>query len=115
MDARTEDLLRDLETSPTDLKRLVITAIWRKRTSSGAPARATGGAFATVSTSAGNWTTETIPIGGVAMQLTRAGEGPPLLVLHHDVGTLPRLHFYDALARRFTVLVPSHPGYDGSQ
>ncbi|PYN31959.1 MAG: hypothetical protein DME01_23160 [Candidatus Rokuibacteriota bacterium] len=33
MDARTENLLRDLETSPTDLKRLVITAIWRKRTS----------------------------------------------------------------------------------
>jgi len=68
-----------------------------------------------VSTSIGTWTTETIPIGGVAMQLTRAGEGPPLLVLHHDVGTLARLPFYDALARRFTVLVPSHPGYDGSQ
>ena len=71
--------------------------------------------FATGSTSIGTWTTETIPIGGVAMQLTRAGEGPPLLVLHHDVGTLARLPFYDALARRFTVLVPSHPGYDGSQ
>ena len=68
-----------------------------------------------MSTSIGTWTTETIPIGGVAMQLTRAGEGPPLLVLHHDVGTLARLPFYDALARRFTVLVPSHPGYDGSQ
>ena len=68
-----------------------------------------------MSTSTGTWTTETIPIGGVAMQLTRAGEGPPLLVLHHDVGTLARLPFYDALARRFTVLVPSHPGYDGSQ
>ena len=30
MDAVTESLLRDLETSPTDLKRLVISAIWRK-------------------------------------------------------------------------------------
>src|SRR5215813_15310910 len=66
------------------------------------------GAFATVST-------QTVPIGGVAMQVTRAGDGPPVLVLHHDVGTLTRLPFYDALARRFTVLVPSHPGYDGSQ
>ena len=28
----TESLLRDLETSPTDLKRIVISAIWRKRT-----------------------------------------------------------------------------------
>jgi pimeloyl-ACP methyl ester carboxylesterase len=49
------------------------------------------------------------------MQLTRAGDGPPLLILHHDIGTLPRLPFYDELARRFTVLVPSHLGYDGSQ
>ena len=32
MDAVTERLLRDLETSPTDLRRLVISAIWRKRT-----------------------------------------------------------------------------------
>jgi hypothetical protein len=31
MDAVTERLLRDLEASPTDLKRLVISAIWRKR------------------------------------------------------------------------------------
>src|SRR5262245_46504389 len=66
------------------------------------------GAFATVST-------QTVPIGGVAMQVTRAGDGPPVLVLHHDVGTLTRLPFYDALARRFTVLVPSHPGYDGTE
>ncbi len=33
MDAVTDRLLRDLEASPTDLKRLVISAIWRKRTS----------------------------------------------------------------------------------
>ena len=68
-----------------------------------------------MSPSAGNWTTQTLPIGGVAMNLTRAGDGPPVLVLHHDVGTLRHLPFYDALARRFTVLLPSHPGYDGSQ
>ena len=68
-----------------------------------------------MSTTAGSWITETIPIAGVAMQVARAGGGPPLLVLHHDIGTLDRLPFYDALARRFTVLVPSHPGYDGSQ
>jgi pimeloyl-ACP methyl ester carboxylesterase len=38
-----------------------------------------------------------------------------LLVLPHDIGSLARLPFYDALARRFTVYVPSHPGYDGSE
>jgi len=32
MDAVTESLLRDLETSPTDLKRIVVSTIWRKRT-----------------------------------------------------------------------------------
>ena len=68
-----------------------------------------------MSTSTAAWTTETIPIAGVGMQLTRAGDGPPLLILHHDIGTLPRLPFYDELARRFTVLVPSHLGYDGSR
>jgi len=78
-------------------------------------ARVTGGAFATVSATAGSWTTETIPIAGVAMQVARAGGGPPLLVLHHDIGTLERLPFYDTLATRFTVVVPSHLGYDGSQ
>jgi pimeloyl-ACP methyl ester carboxylesterase len=45
----------------------------------------------------------------------RAGAGAPVLVLHHDIGTLERLPFYDALAREFTVLVPSHPGYDKSE
>jgi pimeloyl-ACP methyl ester carboxylesterase len=74
-----------------------------------------GGAFATVSTTALNWSSKTIPVAGVSMRLARAGGGPPLLVLHHDIGTLDRLPLYDALARRFTVLVPSHPGYDGSQ
>ena len=32
MDPVTESLLRDLETSPTDLKRLVVSALWRSRT-----------------------------------------------------------------------------------
>jgi pimeloyl-ACP methyl ester carboxylesterase len=73
------------------------------------------GAVATVSTTAVTWTSETIPIAGVAVPVSRAGGGPPLLVLHHDIGTLDRLPFYDALASRFTVLVPRHPGYDGSQ
>src|SRR5437879_3177470 len=61
------------------------------------------------------WESETVPIAGAALHVARAGAGAPLLVLHHDVGSLERLPFYDALARRFTVLVPSHPGYDKSE
>lgn len=56
-----------------------------------------------------------MPIVGATMPIARAGSGTPLLVLHHDIGTLERLPFYDALARDFTVLVPSHPGYDKSE
>src|SRR5947208_10475074 len=61
------------------------------------------------------WESETVPIAGAALHVARAGAGAPLLVLHHDVGSLERLPFYDARARRFTVLVPSHPGYDKSE
>jgi pimeloyl-ACP methyl ester carboxylesterase len=61
------------------------------------------------------WTSETVPIAGGALHLARSGSGTPLLVLHHDIGTLEKLPFYDALARQFTVLIPSHPGYDKSE
>ena len=61
------------------------------------------------------WTSETVTIAGSAVHLARAGTGAPVLVLHHDVGSPERLPFYDALARDFTVLVPSHPGYDRSE
>ncbi len=61
------------------------------------------------------WESETVPVAGTALHVARAGAGAPLLVLHHDIGRLERLPFYDALARHFTVLVPSHPGYDTSQ
>src|SRR5919106_1209286 len=61
------------------------------------------------------WTSETLPLAGGALHVARAGSGPPLLVLHHDIGSPERLPFYDALARQHTVLVPSHPGYDKSE
>ena len=67
-----------------------------------------------MSTATASWVSETVPVAGIAMHVARAGAGPPLLVLHRDVGTLDHLPFYDALARHFTVLVPSHPGYDRS-
>ena len=61
------------------------------------------------------WTSETMSIAGVALRLKRAGAGSPVLVLHHDIGAPDRLPFHDALAARFTVLAPSHPGYDGTE
>jgi pimeloyl-ACP methyl ester carboxylesterase len=47
--------------------------------------------------------------------VARGGAGPALVVLPHDIGAPDRLAFHDALARDFTVLVPSHPGYDRSE
>ena len=61
------------------------------------------------------WTSEIVPLASGPLHVARAGSGPPLLVLHHDIGSPDRLPFYDALARRHTVLVPSHPGYDRSE
>jgi pimeloyl-ACP methyl ester carboxylesterase len=61
------------------------------------------------------WTTEDVNLAGSTLRLRKAGAGDPLLVLHHDIGSLDRLAFYDALAKRFTVYIPSHPGYDGSE
>jgi pimeloyl-ACP methyl ester carboxylesterase len=61
------------------------------------------------------WTETHVDLGGMSLYLARAGSGSPLLVLHHDIGSPAQLPFYDALARRFTVLLPHHPGYGRSE
>ena len=61
-----------------------------------------------------NWTDSTIEAAGTKIHVSRAGQGRPLLVLHHETGTLDRLPFYDALAAQYDVLVPHHPGYSRS-
>src|SRR5437667_737430 len=61
------------------------------------------------------WSERIVELGGIKLHLARAGGGPPVLVLHHDIGTPDRLAFYDALAERFDVLVPHHPGYGKSE
>jgi len=60
------------------------------------------------------WSDTTTELAGVKLHLSRAGSGPALLVLHHDIGSPDRLPFYDHLAERFTVLVPHHPGWGRS-
>jgi pimeloyl-ACP methyl ester carboxylesterase len=66
-------------------------------------------------TSSNAWSETTHKIAGSDVVLARAGKGRPILVLHHDTGTLARLPFYDALAAKYDVLVPHHPGYGRSQ
>ena len=57
------------------------------------------------------WTEAIKEIAGNKLHVARAGSGPTVLVLHHDIGTLDDLPFYDALAGKFDVIVPRHPGF----
>jgi pimeloyl-ACP methyl ester carboxylesterase len=60
------------------------------------------------------WSERFLEIAGERLQLLEGGQGDPLLVLHRDTGNPGWLPCYDRLAERFTVLLPSHPGYGGS-
>ncbi len=62
-----------------------------------------------------NWTDSTMEAAGIKLHVARAGRGRPMMVLHHETGTLDRLPFYDALANHYDVLVPHHPGFSRSQ
>lgn len=58
-----------------------------------------------------SWTRSEVQPAGIPLQLARAGQGRTVLVLHHDTGTPDSLPFYDALASRYQVLLPFHPGF----
>jgi len=51
---------------------------------------------------------------GVSIRLHRAGKGPTALFLHGAGGVPQWLPFFDALAERYELLVPEHPGFGGS-
>ena len=61
------------------------------------------------------WSESALDAAGGKLHLARAGSGRPVVVLHHDTGSPDQLDFYDALADRFDVLVPHHPGYGKSE
>jgi pimeloyl-ACP methyl ester carboxylesterase len=62
-----------------------------------------------------DWASSTVEAGGTKLHVKRGGRGRPLLVLHHETGTLDDLPFYDALAANYEVIVPHHPGYSRSE
>jgi pimeloyl-ACP methyl ester carboxylesterase len=49
------------------------------------------------------------------LRLLTSGEGPPLVILHHDIGNPGWLPLYEALAAHFHVYVPDLPGYGQSE
>ncbi|MFM9942558.1 MAG: alpha/beta fold hydrolase [Hyphomicrobiaceae bacterium] len=64
---------------------------------------------------AAKWTDTSIEIAGVKIHVTRAGKGHPLVVLHHDIGTLDRVPLFDTLAKSYDVIVPHYAGWGRSQ
>jgi pimeloyl-ACP methyl ester carboxylesterase len=55
-----------------------------------------------------------ITAAGIAAELRRAGSGPPLLVIHGELGVPGWLDSFARLAEHHDVIVPSLPGYGQS-
>lgn len=68
-----------------------------------------------MSTMTDNDTEEMVRVGFGQVHLMKGGTGTPLLLLQDDIGSPGWLPFYDALAQRFTVYVPEHPGFGQSE
>ena len=56
-----------------------------------------------------------VDVGGAKIRLLTGGSGAPVLVLHGTEGSLGWRPYAQALADHFTVYLPSHPGFDGSE
>jgi len=57
----------------------------------------------------------TVRVDGCAVSVKRAGRGEPMLFLHGARGAPRWLPFMAALAERFDLIVPEHPGYGRSE
>lgn len=63
----------------------------------------------------GSYTEEIVEVGFGKVHLMKGGEGKPLVIFQDDLGSPGWLPFYAELAGRFTVYVPSHPGFGKSE
>jgi pimeloyl-ACP methyl ester carboxylesterase len=57
------------------------------------------------------WKETTVSVAGTSVRVMEAGSGTPTLILHHDIGTLDKLPFYEAMAAQCHVIIPTHPGW----
>ena len=58
---------------------------------------------------------KSVTVGGARVEYLVGGAGPPLVWLHGIEGNLGKLKLHEELARSFTVYLPTHPGFAGSQ
>jgi len=61
------------------------------------------------------YTESTIEVAGLPIQLRRGGTGSSLLVIHHETGNPGWLEFHNTLSARHDVILPTLPGWDGTQ
>lgn len=54
---------------------------------------------------------ETRDVRGISIEVHSAGSGPPLLYLHAEQYVEQARPYLDALAKKWTVIAPRHPGY----
>jgi len=57
------------------------------------------------------WKESTHKVAGTNLRVMEAGSGSPTVILHHDIGTLDKLPFYEAMAVNSHVIIPTHPGW----
>ena len=76
--------------------------------------RARNSAGATGTGGAGRIKEEFKKIAGTDLQVFKMGVGSPLLLLHGLEGSLVSNRFVRTLARRFTLYMPTHPGFGKS-
>ncbi len=61
-----------------------------------------------------SWKAQTVDAAGSKLHVMRGGKGSPLIVLHHDIGTLEKLDIYDTLAQSHDVVIPHYAGWGKS-
>ncbi|HLY66280.1 MAG TPA: alpha/beta hydrolase [Chloroflexota bacterium] len=60
------------------------------------------------------WRNEQLDVQGLSLETLAGGQGEPLVVLHDQDYLNTGWPYLDALAERFSVVVPSHPGFGKS-
>ena len=61
------------------------------------------------------YTESTIEVAGLPIQVLRGGDGPSVLVIHHETGNPGWLEFHNALSGSRDVILPTLPGWDGTE
>ncbi len=57
------------------------------------------------------WSDERVRVGDTHLVVQKAGSGPPVVILHEELGCPGTCSWQETLAESHTLLVPQHPGF----